>query len=127
MPIMFMRILRTRNNSPLFAMALAFALSPAFSFADDTVAVEFDTSEGKFVIELDAAKAPKTVENFLQYVSNGYYDGTVFHRVIRDFMVQGGGFDQSLKEKKTGPPVRNEAESLQGRSIWLRPDHRVSV
>lgn len=103
------------TNSHVFALALAFALlpalSPALALANDRVAVEFDTSEGKFVMELDAAKAPKTVENFLQYVNNGHYDGTVFHRVIKDFMIQGGGFDQSLKEKETGPPVRNEADN----------------
>ena len=70
------------------------------SASGDTVAVEFDTSEGKFVMELDAQKAPKTVENFLQYVENGHYNGTVFHRVIKGFMIQGGGMDQGLNEKK---------------------------
>jgi cyclophilin family peptidyl-prolyl cis-trans isomerase len=94
------------------ALALACAVCPiSTAAADDPVAVEFDTSEGKFVMELNAEKAPKTVENFLKYVESGHYDGTVFHRVIPDFMIQGGGFDQALKEKETLPPVRNEGDN----------------
>lgn len=81
--------------------------------ADDssssTVRVAIDTTEGKIVLELDSAKAPKTVANFLDYVMSGHYKGTVFHRVIKDFMIQGGGMDENLKEKDVKPPVRNEA------------------
>ncbi len=99
---------------PLFAAAIACVVClPVTVAADasdaDTVAVEFDTSEGKFVIELDAQRAPKTVDNFLMYVESGHYEGTVFHRVIKGFMIQGGGMDGTLKEKKTRPPVQNEA------------------
>ncbi|MCG8648388.1 MAG: peptidyl-prolyl cis-trans isomerase [Pirellulales bacterium] len=71
--------------------------------------VEIETSEGKIVLELNAEKAPKTVANFVQYVKSGHYEGTIFHRVISQFMIQGGGFDKDLKEKDTKPPVRNEA------------------
>jgi len=71
--------------------------------------VELDTSEGKIVIELNAEKAPKTVANFLDYVKSGHFNGTIFHRVIPDFMIQGGGLDDKMKEKKTKPPIINEA------------------
>jgi len=71
--------------------------------------VELKTSLGAIVVELDADKAPLTVENFLQYVKDGHYDGTVFHRVIPGFMIQGGGFTTDFKEKPTRAPVRNEA------------------
>jgi cyclophilin family peptidyl-prolyl cis-trans isomerase len=70
--------------------------------------VRMTTSKGDMVIELDRAKAPVTVDNFLAYVNKGQYDGTVFHRVIKDFMIQGGGFDGSLNEKPTGAPIKNE-------------------
>ena len=71
--------------------------------------VLLETSEGNITLELDAVKAPKTVANFVAYVKAGHYDGTVFHRVIKGFMVQGGGYDQaSYGEKKTNAPVENE-------------------
>lgn len=73
--------------------------------------VAFDTSLGRFVIELDPVKAPKTVENFLGYVRAGFYDGTIFHRVIPKFMVQGGGFTADMKQKPTQPPIANEADN----------------
>jgi len=73
--------------------------------------VKFSTNHGAFVVQLDAAKAPKTVENFLQYVHDGFYDGTVFHRVIRDFMIQGGGFEPGMSQKRTRVPVDNEADN----------------
>jgi cyclophilin family peptidyl-prolyl cis-trans isomerase len=71
--------------------------------------VEMKTSLGAIVIELYPDKAPLTVENFLQYVKDGHYDGTVFHRVIPGFMIQGGGFDPDFKQKPVRKPVRNEA------------------
>jgi len=71
--------------------------------------VEFKTTLGTIVVELDVDKAPLTVENFLQYVKDGHYDGTVFHRVIPGFMIQGGGFTADFKEKATRAPIRNEA------------------
>jgi peptidyl-prolyl cis-trans isomerase B (cyclophilin B) len=71
--------------------------------------VRLATSLGDIVLELDAQKAPKTVENFLGYVDAGFYDGTIFHRVIDGFMVQGGGFESGMKQKPTRAPIQNEA------------------
>ncbi len=71
--------------------------------------VELDTSMGAIVIELNEEKAPKTVENFLNYVKSGHYDGTIFHRIIDGFMIQGGGMDAEMNEKATNAPVENEA------------------
>jgi len=70
--------------------------------------VLLETSMGNILIELDAEKAPITVENFLKYVDDGFYDGTVFHRVVPTFMIQGGGFTPDGKEKATRPPIKNE-------------------
>lgn len=75
----------------------------------DLVNVDVVTSEGRFTIQLRPDVAPETVANFLEYVRAGYYEGTVFHRVIPGFMVQGGGFTEGLQRKETRPPVRNEA------------------
>jgi peptidyl-prolyl cis-trans isomerase B (cyclophilin B) len=77
--------------------------------AETSVVVE--TNHGSFTITLDAAHAPKTVDNFLQYVDSGHYDGTIFHRVIDGFMVQGGGFDASYEKKAVRAPVQNEAHN----------------
>ncbi|OBX52402.1 peptidylprolyl isomerase [Moraxella nonliquefaciens] len=77
----------------------------------DMPIVEFDTTHGAIVIELDAQKAPVTVANFLDYVESGHYDGTVFHRVIDGFMIQGGGMDSKMNEKRTGTPIKNEADN----------------
>jgi len=67
------------------------------------------TSKGDITLELDAAKAPETVKNFLAYVNSGFYDGTIFHRVINNFMIQGGGFEPGMKQKPARAPVKNEA------------------
>lgn len=78
-------------------------------------AVKLITSKGEIVIELDEKNAPISTKNFLDYVESGYYDGTVFHRVIKDFMIQGGGFtsgaDGVMQEKKSGTPIKNEANN----------------
>ncbi|MFI5142947.1 MAG: peptidylprolyl isomerase [Thermoanaerobaculales bacterium] len=71
--------------------------------------VKLETSKGTIVLELDATKAPKTVANFLEYVQAGFYDGTIFHRVIKSFMAQGGGFATNMEQKPTRPPIENEA------------------
>ncbi len=71
--------------------------------------VEVKTTAGNFAIELYADKAPKTVANFLQYANSGFYNGTIFHRVIDGFMVQGGGFDSGMRQKTTRAPIENEA------------------
>ncbi|MFJ1796325.1 peptidylprolyl isomerase [Kitasatospora griseola] len=73
--------------------------------------VKLHTNHGDIVIRLDAEKAPATVENFLQYVTDGFYNGTVFHRVIDGFMVQGGGMEPGLRRKETRAPIRNEADN----------------
>ncbi|WP_201536422.1 peptidylprolyl isomerase [Psychrobacter immobilis] len=73
--------------------------------------VELETSMGAIVIELNEEKAPKTVENFLNYVKSGHYDGTIFHRIIDGFMIQGGGMDAEMNEKPTNAPVENEADN----------------
>ena len=73
------------------------------------MAVVLSTNHGDITIELDAEKAPKTVENFLSYVKSGHYDGTIFHRVIDGFMIQGGGFEPGMKQKESGEPIDNEA------------------
>ncbi|HHH36043.1 MAG TPA: peptidyl-prolyl cis-trans isomerase [Gammaproteobacteria bacterium] len=78
---------------------------------DDHPRVRMETSEGTIVLELDRARAPLTVENFLRYVRDGFYDGTLFHRVIRGFMIQGGGYTTDFRKKPTRPPVRNEADN----------------
>jgi peptidyl-prolyl cis-trans isomerase A (cyclophilin A) len=72
--------------------------------------VEMQTSQGKIVIELYAEKAPKTVENFIKYVKEGFYEKTIFHRVIDGFMIQGGGFTEKMEQKPTRAPIANEAQ-----------------
>ncbi|BCR05893.1 peptidyl-prolyl cis-trans isomerase [Desulfuromonas versatilis] len=79
--------------------------------SDKNPVVLFETSQGDFKIELNPEKAPITVENFLAYVKDGFYDGTVFHRVIENFMIQGGGMTAELKEKKNKKPIKNEADN----------------
>jgi len=73
--------------------------------------VDVETSLGNFTIELDSENAPITTENFLKYVEDGSYEGTIFHRVIANFMAQGGGFDREMKKLKTYPPIKNEANN----------------
>jgi cyclophilin family peptidyl-prolyl cis-trans isomerase len=88
--------------------ALLAAVAPA---AKPHPHVTLDTNKGKIVIELYPDKSPKSVDNFLQYVKSGYYNGTIFHRVIAGFMIQGGGGDVSGKEKPTRPPIQNESDN----------------
>ena len=96
------------------ALALSFFASSAIysiafeALADTSPRVKFATSAGDFVVEVYPDKAPKTVENFLQYVQDKHYDGTMFHRVIANFMVQGGGFDAKYAQKPTRAPVVHE-------------------
>ncbi|WP_026470304.1 peptidylprolyl isomerase [Alkanindiges illinoisensis] len=73
--------------------------------------VELNTNKGRIVLELNPEKAPKTVANFLSYVKSGHYDGVIFHRVIDNFMIQGGGFDANFKEKPTRDSIENEADN----------------
>ncbi|MDO8458693.1 MAG: peptidylprolyl isomerase [Burkholderiaceae bacterium] len=93
-------------------MLSSLVLLPAtHALADTAPRVQFNTSAGAFVVEVYPDKAPKTVANFLQYVKDKHYDGTIFHRVIENFMVQGGGFDAQYVEKKTRPPVEHEGQA----------------
>jgi peptidyl-prolyl cis-trans isomerase B (cyclophilin B) len=77
----------------------------------DFAVVKLETTEGAITLELNRKKAPKTVENFLSYVRKGFYDGTVFHRIKKDFMIQGGGFTEDLSQKPTDKPIENEADN----------------
>ena len=92
-----------------FKVLIACILLWSTQAAADNPVVEMKTSVGTLRFELFADKAPKTVANFLQYVNEGIYAGTQFHRVIPDFMIQGGGFDREFRQKPTRPPVENEA------------------
>ncbi len=85
--------------------------SPAPTPAGDKPRVAFETTMGRIVLELDPAKAPKTVENFLANVASGHYEGTIFHRVISGFMIQTGGLTAEMTEKKTGNRIENEADN----------------
>ena len=101
-------------NALTRTLVIFFALSllPGLLLADDhNPRVRITTNMGDIVLELDREKAPKTVENFLTYVNEGFYDGTIFHRVIDGFMVQGGGFTQDFQKKDTHAPIRNEADN----------------
>lgn len=75
------------------------------------MAVKLHTSLGTITLELDGEKAPETVRNFLTYVQDGHYDNTIFHRVIKGFMIQGGGFEPGMKQKPTREPIKNEADN----------------
>lgn len=103
---MTLRLLSRARIARSFATALlaVCALSPAWAQK-----VRLATSMGDIVLELDAAKAPRTVENFVQYVKSGHYDGTLFHRVIDGFMIQGGGMKPDMGEKPTRAPIKLEA------------------
>ena len=98
----------TRRRATLLLATLALSAGVALAAEPAAPKVKFATSEGDFVVEVYPDKVPKTVENFLQYVKDKHYDGTIFHRVINNFMVQGGGYDGAYAEKKTRAPVVHE-------------------
>ena len=112
-------------NLPLsLSVFLKLALLPALTlmlaagpWGDEALAarrptmVNLQTSKGDIVLELYPEKAPATVANFLQYVKDGFYDGTIFHRIINGFMIQGGGFDAQMNQKSTRAPIKNEADN----------------
>lgn len=99
----------------MFLKRVVFATLVLFSLnaigAGSQPVVEIKTSQGVIVVELNPDKAPNTVANFLQYVKDGHYTGTIFHRVISNFMIQGGGMDKDFKEKPTRAPIKNEANN----------------
>jgi len=100
--------MRIQTLARIVAISAALTGASCAAFAQK---VALSTSMGDIVIELDAAKAPKTVENFVQYVNAGQYNGTVFHRVIENFMIQGGGFTPDMKEKATRAPIGLESKN----------------
>lgn len=89
--------------------------------------VKLLTNFGEITLELDAEKAPITTANFLQYVDNGFYDGTVFHRVIDGFMIQGGGFDATMNQKETADEIKNEADNALGNDQYTIAMARTSA
>ena len=95
---------------PIFTM-LALATWFGTLHAQDNPTAVVRTSMGEFEVELYADKAPLSVENFINYANSGYYDGTIFHRVIGHFMIQGGGFTPDMQKKETGEPIQNEASN----------------
>lgn len=103
------------KKTPLFAalgLCAMFTVVPqGAGAAADQPRVRMQTNMGDIVIQLDRAKAPKSVENFLRYVNEGHYDGTIFHRVIPNFMVQGGGYNADFTQKSTHQPIENEANN----------------
>ena len=110
----------TLNWIKLVLLSIALAVTPVMAETSNSnqgktmstnPQVKLNTNQGVILIELDAEKAPKTVENFLTYVKEGFYDGTIFHRVINNFMIQGGGFEAGMKQKETHEPVENEANN----------------
>jgi peptidyl-prolyl cis-trans isomerase A (cyclophilin A) len=105
---MTLSLSRWANRAAMVSMMAALLCIGTAALAQK---VKLATSAGDIVVELDAAKAPKTVENFVAYVKAGHYDGTVFHRVIPTFMIQGGGMTADLKEKPTRPPIALESRN----------------
>ena len=105
----FMKLIRCHWLENLLVGAALMGVAGA-SMAQTAPKVKFVTNEGEFVVEVYPDKAPKTVANFLQYVKDKHYDGTIFHRVINNFMVQGGGFDVAYTQKPTRPPVVHEGQ-----------------
>lgn len=107
------------QDSLLFRMPLVARFLTLFAgltlstavLASETPQVSIKTSMGEIVLELDQEKAPKTVANFLQYVKSGHYKGLIFHRVINDFMIQGGGMDEKMLPRRTNKPVQSEAKN----------------
>ena len=106
---------RRAASALLAALTLSVGIGVAAAAGAPAPKVKFATSEGDFVVEVYPDKAPKTVENFLQYVKDKHYDGTIFHRVIDNFMVQGGGYDSGYAEKKTRAPVAHEGREALAR------------
>lgn len=111
--------LRSLRYVAAVLMATCFMIAPAHADSTTTQGttmsttpqVKLQTNKGDILIELNAEKAPETVANFLSYVQDGFYDNTIFHRVINNFMIQGGGFEPGMKQKATKAPVKNEADN----------------
>lgn len=109
--ILITSLLATLMSFSAYAADNKAAAKEATNQTADTVTVVIKTSQGDIELELDRAKAPISVENFLTYIESDHYDGTIFHRVIRNFMIQGGGFDENMIRKATLPAIKNEAKN----------------
>ncbi len=124
-------MIATQTSPRLLRSALALALSLGAALPVWAQKVRMDTSEGEMVIQLDAAKAPKTVSNFVDYVKAGHYDGTIFHRVIPNFMIQGGGMTAEMQEKPTRAPIplesRNGLNNVRGSVAMARTSNPNSA
>jgi peptidyl-prolyl cis-trans isomerase B (cyclophilin B) len=108
----FNKFINSRAAAFLSAVSLLLAsVGAATANSGDKVMVEMHTSKGLITLELDAEKAPVTVANFIEYVKSGHFDGTIFHRVIPGFVIQGGGMESGMKEKPTQAPIENEADN----------------
>jgi peptidyl-prolyl cis-trans isomerase B (cyclophilin B) len=108
----FNKFINSRAAAFLSAVILVLAsIGVATANSGDKVMVEMHTSKGLITLELDAEKAPVTVANFIEYVNSGHFDGTIFHRVIPGFVIQGGGLESGMKEKPTQAPIENEADN----------------
>jgi cyclophilin family peptidyl-prolyl cis-trans isomerase len=101
----------SRRKFTVLVAALSLTAAASFAHAAEAPHVALKTSMGDIVLELNPEKAPKSVENFLRYVKDGQYNGTIFHRVIDGFMIQGGGFDANMQQKPTREPIPNEAKN----------------
>ena len=112
-----MKLRRFLTLAPAFIASAALFSIAGNSLAQEAPRVKFATTAGEFVVELYPDKAPKTVENFLQYVKDKHYDGTLFHRVIPNFMVQGGGFDAKYVQKPTRAPVVHEGRQAMEKGL----------
>ncbi len=99
------------------ALGLALVLGASAALAQTNPRVKIATSMGDIVVELYPDKAPNTVANFLQYVRDKHYDGTIFHRVINNFMIQGGGMDENMVERKTRPPIQHEGKGAVAKGL----------
>ena len=116
-----------RLFTTLFAVLLCCAMQSSHSLTQGKkTMVKLHTNHGIITLQLDAEKAPNTVNNFLEYVNSGFYDGTIFHRVIADFMIQGGGFEPGMKQKKVNAPIQNEAANGLGNDTYTVAMARTS-
>lgn len=112
MKLIFPSLYNKTHSTILFVFTIALMLISNNARADEkAVQVQLETNLGNITIELNATAAPKTVNNFLSYVDRGFYDNTVFHRIIKTFMIQGGGFTAEMQKKPTQAPIANEADN----------------
>ena len=100
-----------RGLASILTFFIIFTAGGILPAKEKTVLIKMETTLGDIIIELDSAKAPATVANILKYVDEGFYEGTIFHRVVAGFVIQGGGLTEDMKEKQTNKPIKNEADN----------------